>query len=146
MPLSVLDWSDLRPDDGRSCCFTPSSRRRVKSWPHFLGAGGRVAVLDDFGAGDEILERFHIERVAAPSRPLATSAITRIWPSPNRCTSQSQDTVPACTPAVEDVERLMTNHPTGLSNPKLTPVLKIRAIDGPDVVIALAGNYGDDKS
>ena len=104
-----------------------------------------MAVLDDFGAGDKILERFHIERVAAPSRPLATLRHNPdlALAEPVREPIAGHGTGVHAT--VEDVDRLVTNHPTGLSNPKLTPVLKIRSIDGPDVVLALAGNYGDDK-
>ena len=144
VPLSELDWSDLRPDDSL-LLLHPERALGSEKLAAFLGAGGRVAVLDDFGAGDKILERFHIERVAAPSRPLAT-----LRHNPNLALAE-----PVHEPiaghgtgvhaTVEDVDRLVTNHPTGLSNPKLTPVLKIRSIDGPDVVLALAGNYGDDK-
>jgi hypothetical protein len=40
---------------------------------------------------------------------------------------------------VANVERLVTNHPMGLRNAKATPVLKMRAADGSDVLLALAG-------
>jgi hypothetical protein len=145
VPLSELDWSDLRPDDS-ILLLHPERALGSDKLAAFLSAGGRVAVLDDFGAGNKILERFHIERVAAPSRPLATLrhnpelAIAE----PVREPIAGHGTGVHAT--VEDVDRLVTNHPTGLSNPKLTPVLKIRSIDGPDVVLALAGNYGDDKA
>jgi hypothetical protein len=143
-PLSVLDWSDLRPDDA-ILLLHPERAISSDKLAAFLASGGRVAVIDDFGAGDRILERFKIERVPAPSRPLATLrrnpelAIAE----PVREPIAGRGTGVHAT--VEDVDRLITNHPTGLSNPKLTAVLKIRSVDGPDVVLALAGNYGDDK-
>ena len=37
----------------------------------FMKAGGRLAILDDYGLGDETLTRFHIERIPPPSRPVA---------------------------------------------------------------------------
>jgi len=40
------------------------------------------------------------------------------------------------------VQQLVTNHPMGLRHPNLSPVLKIRAIGEPDVVIAVAGLVG----
>ena len=46
-------------------------------------------------------------------------------------------------PTVENVERLVTNHPTGLRHPKMGPVLRIRGIDEPEVVLALAGELDE---
>jgi hypothetical protein len=141
LPLSELDWSDLGPDDS-ILILHPERAVASDKLAAFLGAGGRVAVVDDFGAGNKILERFQIERVPAPARPLATLrhnpelAIAE----PVRETIAGRGTGVHAT--VEDVDRLVTNHPTGLYNPKLTPVLKIRSIDGSDVVLALASNFG----
>ena len=46
----------------------------------FMKSGGRLAILDDYGLGDETLRRFHIERTSAPSRPVA--ALRNASPSP----------------------------------------------------------------
>jgi hypothetical protein len=40
------------------------------------------------------------------------------------------------------VQQLVTNHPTGLRHPNLSPVLKIRSIGEPDSIIAVAGQVG----
>ena len=45
-------------------------------------------------------------------------------------------------PVVAHVQQLVTNHPTGLRHPALSPVLRIRAIGEPDVVVAVAGQVG----
>jgi hypothetical protein len=141
LPLSELDWSNLGPEDS-ILLLHPEHAVASDKLAAFLGAGGRVAVIDDFGAGNKILERFQIERVPAPARPLATIrhnpelAIAE----PVREPIAGRGTGVHAT--VEDVDRLVTNHPTGLYNPKLTAVLKIRNADGPDVVLALASNFG----
>ncbi len=48
-------------------------------------------------------------------------------------------------PVVSEVSRVVTNHPTGLSHPDLSPVLKIRAMGEPDVVVAVAGAVGQGR-
>src|SRR3954470_12067932 len=71
VPLSELDWSELKAEDA-ILLIHPDHAISSDKLASFLGAGGRVGVLDDFGAGDKILERFQIERVSAPKRPLST--------------------------------------------------------------------------
>jgi hypothetical protein len=140
IPLSHLDWSDLKPDDAL-LLMHPDHSISGEKLAAFLGDGGRVAVVDDFGAGDQILERFQIERVPAPSRPMAM-----LRKNPELAIAEpvreSTDRGGAVHATVLDVDRLVTNHPTGLRNPKLTPVLRIRSLDEPDVLLALAGNFG----
>jgi hypothetical protein len=46
-------------------------------------------------------------------------------------------------PVVADVNRVVTNHATGLSHPDLSPVLKIRGANESDVFIAVAGAVGE---
>src|SRR3954462_15321431 len=57
IPVSVLDRSALRPEDAL-LLLHPDHPLSGDKLAAFLGAGGRVAVVDDFGAGDKILERF----------------------------------------------------------------------------------------
>jgi hypothetical protein len=136
--LSELDWKLLQPEDALLILHptrTLSSDRLSK----FLRAGGRAAIIDDFGAGSRVLERFDIERVRIPSRPIATlrgNADLAIAEPVREPLAERGERVH---PTVENVERLVTNHPTGLRHPKMGPVLKIRGIDEPDVVLALAG-------
>jgi hypothetical protein len=141
-PLSDLDWSELRPEDA-ILLLHPDHAIASKKLTAFLDAGGRVAVVDDFGAGDKILESFEIERVPPPRRPLST-----LRHNPELAIAEpvrrelDQDHTTGVHASVQDVEHLMTNHPTGLRNPNLTQVLRIRSVDGTDVIIALAGDYG----
>jgi hypothetical protein len=140
VPVSHLDWSDLRPEDAL-LLLHPDHALSGDKLAAFLGKGGRVAVVDDFGAGDQILARFQIERVPPPSRP--ASMLRR---NPQLAVAEPvrepTDRGGAVHITVQDVDRLVTNHPTGLRNPKLTPVLKIPSVGEPDVLLALAGNFG----
>src|SRR6185436_3306743 len=105
----------------------------------FLRSDGRVAVLDDFGAGDKILERFGIERVPAPTRPLFTLRRNSDLVIAEPVTESINGETAGVHATVANVERVVTNHPMGLRNPKATPVLKMRSVDEPDVLLALAG-------
>jgi hypothetical protein len=139
--LSNLDWSELKPEDA-ILLIHPDHAISSEKLAAFLGAGGRLAVLDDFGAGDKILERFQIERVPAPVRPLATLRKNPDLAIAEPVSEPIAGHAAGVHATVENVERLVTNHPTGLRNPKLTGVLKIRGVDEPDVMLALAGNFG----
>lgn len=138
IPLSELDWKLVRPEDALLVLHptrTLSSERLSK----FLRAGGRVAIIDDFGAGSRILERFDIERVPIPSRPVATLRRKADLAIAEPVRESGEGRGERVHPTVENVERLVTNHPTGLRHPRMGPVLKIRGIDEPDVILALAG-------
>ena len=58
--------SNFGPKTDSSSC-TRAARSPSDRLSKFLRAGGRVAVIDDFGAGSRILERFGIERVRIPA-------------------------------------------------------------------------------
>src|SRR5690606_38042382 len=102
-------------------------------------AGGRLALLDDYGLGDRLLARYQIHRVQAPLRPeLALRGKPHLAiaiPAVQTVAGQEQNRHPI----VANVERLVTNHPTALTNPKLTPVLTIPAIGEPDATLAVTG-------
>jgi hypothetical protein len=136
--VSDLDWSDLKPDDA-ILLIHPERAISSDKLAAFLRVGGRVAVLDDFGAGDKILERFRIERVPPPSHPLLTLRRNPDLAIAEPASEPMGADVAGVHATVQNVERLVTNHPTGLRNPKATPVLKIRAVDEPEVLLALAG-------
>ena len=82
-----------------------------------MRAGGRVVMLDDFGRGDSLLRHFGMERVASPRRPAEF-----LRKNPQLALAEPA----SAHPVVADVSRVVTNHPTGLSHPDLSPVLKIR--------------------
>jgi hypothetical protein len=142
MAVSELDWRQLRPEDGLLVLHPrrPISSERLS---RFLRAGGRVAIIDDFGAGSRILERFGIERVRIPARPLATLRRNADLAIAEPVREPMEGRSERVHPTVENVERLVTNHPTGLRHPKMGPVLRIRGIDEPEVVLALAGELDE---
>ena len=130
-----IDFHELKPDDGLLLLY-PEKNLDVDELSKFMRAGGRVVMLDDFGRGDSLLRHFGMERVASPRRPAEFL----------RRNPQLALAEPASAhPVVSDVSRVVTNHPTGLSHPDLSPVLKIRGNGEPDVVVAVAGAVGQGR-
>ena len=136
--VAALDYSLLTPRDA-VIVLHPETRLDYEEVGAFLRAGGRLAVLDDHGRGAELLSRFQIHRVNAPLKP-------------KRMLRQNQNlaiAVPAVQvaagveqgrhPIVANVQHVITNHPTALSHPDLTPVLRIEADGEPDVTLAVTG-------
>jgi hypothetical protein len=139
--VGVLNWDEVGPDDG-VLAIHPLQAMDADETTSFMKAGGRLAILDDYGLGEETLRRFKIERIAAPSRPVAA-----LRNKPSLAIAEPVTDVVAGHnsgphPVVAHVQQLVTNHPTGLRHPNLSPVLKIRAIGEPDVIIAVAGQVG----
>jgi len=99
--------------------------------------GGRLAIADDFGDGNRLLERFRIERRSSPLDPLQM-----LHGNP-----QLPIAVPASGhPIVADVGQVVLNHPTVVHHPDLSALLRIPRAGGdagPDV--ALAGQVGDGR-
>jgi hypothetical protein len=139
--VAVLDWDDVQPEDG-VLAIHPLEPMDAEETTAFMKAGGRLSILDDYGLGDETLKRFHIERTAAPSRPVAAlrnrAALAIAEPVLDVVAGHSQGPHPV----VARVQQLVTNHPTGLRHPNLSPVLRIRAVGEPDAIIAVAGQVG----
>ncbi|WP_197041230.1 DUF4350 domain-containing protein [Chondromyces apiculatus] len=136
--VGVLDWSQVQPEDG-VLVLHPVQPVDPEESTAFMKAGGRLAIVDDFGRGDETLRRFKIERTTTPDHPAASlrgrAALALAEPVADAVAGQAVGPHPV----VSNVQRLVTNHPTGLRHPNLSPVLRIRAIGEPDVVIAVAG-------
>lgn len=140
-PVGVLDWDEVRAEDGILVLY-PQKEMDLAESREFMLAGGRLAILDDFGEGDKLLSKFGIERTTSPRRP-----VSALRNKPELAIAEPVlDEVAGRTwgphPVVTDVQRLVTNHPTGLTNPDLSPVLRIRAIGEPDVIVAVAGQVG----
>ena len=132
---SQIDFHELKPDDGLLLLY-PEKSLDVDELSKFMRAGGRVVMLDDFGHGDSLLRHFGMERVASPRHPAEFL----------RRNPQLALAEPASAhPVVSEVTRVVTNHPTGLSHPDLSPVLKIRGNGDPDVVVAVAGAVGQGR-
>ena len=130
-----IDFHELKPDDGLLLLY-PEKNLDVDELSKFMRAGGRVVMLDDFGRGDSLLRHFGMERVASPRRP-----VEFLRRNPQLALAEPA----SAHPVVSDVSRVVTNHPTGLSHPDLSPVLKIRGNGEPDVVVAVAGAVGQGR-
>ena len=141
LTVAVLNWDEVQPEDG-VLAIHPLQPMDAEETTAFMKAGGRLAILDDYGLGDETLRRFHIERAPAPSRPVAAlrnkPALAIAEPVIDVVAGHSQGPHPVAA----RVQQLVTNHPTGLRHPNLSPVLKIRSIGEPDTIIAVAGQVG----
>ena len=139
--VAVLNWDEVQPEDG-VLAIHPLQPMDAEETTAFMKAGGRLAILDDYGLGDETLRRFHIERAPGPSRPVAAlrnkSALAIAEPVIDVVAGHSQGPHPVAA----HVQQLVTNHPSGLRHPNLSPVLKIRSIGEPDTIIAVAGQVG----
>jgi hypothetical protein len=141
--LDELVWDRLRPGDGVIILHPERDIDYVETLA-FLRAGGRLALLDDYGRGDSLLERFKIRRVAAPRKPVDSirdnPQLAIAVPAVQVVAGQEQGRHPI----VASVAKLVTNHPTGLVHPNLTPVLTIPgALDEPDVTLAVTGIIAD---
>ncbi|HVH46695.1 MAG TPA: DUF4350 domain-containing protein [Labilithrix sp.] len=131
-----VDFAELKPEDGLLLLY-PERSLDVDELAKFMRAGGRVILLDDFGRGESLLVNFGMKRLPSPRHPAESL----------RHNPQLALAEPASAhPVVADVNRVVTNHPTGLGHPDLSPVLKIRASGGePDVTVAVAGAVGQGR-
>ena len=137
-PVARLDYSALTPKDG-VLLLHPESELDADQLSAFLAAGGRVAVLDDFGAGAAVLARYRVHRIQAPLRPTETLRdnpnLAIAVPAVQSVAGQEQNRHPI----VARVDRLVTNHPAAFTHPSLTPVLTIPAVGEPDAALAVTG-------
>jgi hypothetical protein len=133
---SQIDFSELKPEDGLLLLY-PEKSLDVEELAKFMRAGGRVILLDDFGRGESLLQNFGLKRIPAPRHPAEF-----LRHNPQLALAEAA----SAHPVVADVNRVVTNHATGLSHPDLSQVLKIRATDGDqDVAIAVAGLVGQGR-
>ncbi|HVU01801.1 MAG TPA: DUF4350 domain-containing protein [Polyangiaceae bacterium] len=138
-----LPWDEVQPTDA-ILVVHPERELDYREVAAFLAAGGRLAVLDDYGKGDALLRRFRIHRVRGPLVPRET-----LRDNPNLAIAsppEAPDVRPH--PVVLGVDRVMTNHPTALETDpglKLTTVLEIPGTSEPSAALALIGVIGDAK-
>lgn len=136
--VAVLDWERLRPADGLLIVH-PTVEVDYDEASAFLRAGGRVAVLDDYGKGDALLGRFQIRRVPAPAVPASQLRGNPNFAIAVPATQQVAGVEQGRHPVVVQVQQLVTNHPAAFTHPNLTPVLKIPAKGEPDATLAVTG-------
>jgi hypothetical protein len=138
VPSARLDYSVITPKDG-VLVLHPELELDADQLSAFLAAGGRLAILDDYGSGSGVLARYRIHRIQAPLRPAESLRenpnLAIASPAVQAVAGQEQNRHPI----VARVERLVTNHPTALTHPNLTPVLTIAAVGEPDAALAVTG-------
>jgi len=136
--VATLDWSALEPEDGL-LVLHPEVELEHDEVSAFLRAGGRLALLDDHGAGDRTLVRFGIHRIQAPLRAVemlrGDADLAIAIPAVQKVAGHEQGRHPI----VAEVNKVVTNHPTALSHPNLTPVLEIVASGEPNATLAVTG-------
>jgi hypothetical protein len=138
LPVARLDYSILTPKDG-VLVLHPETELDSDQVSAFLAAGGRLALLDDYGSASGVLARYRIHRITAPLRPSESlrenSSLAIARPAVQSVAGQEQNRHPI----VARVDRLVTNHPTAFTHPNLTPVLTIPAVGEPDAALAVTG-------
>lgn len=136
--VATLDWEALTPADA-IIVLHPVDALEYDELVAFLRAGGRVALLDDYGSGDRTFERFHISRIGAPVNPQrklrGNAELAIAVPATQTVAGREQGRHPV----VAEVSQLVTNHPRALTHPNLTPVLSIPATGEPDGTLAVTG-------
>jgi hypothetical protein len=131
-----IDYERLGAHDGL-LVLHPEGAYDLDELSAFMRAGGRVALVDDFGEGDRLLDRFRISRGPSPADPLH---MLRGNPQLPIATPSSGH------PIVADVAQVVLNHPTTVRHPDLSSLLRIARVGGdagPDV--ALAGQVGEGR-
>lgn len=123
-----LDLGSLRATDALIVLFP--SEPLPMSLGGFMAEGGRVIVADDFGAADEFLRTFGIQRSAIHAEGLRGN--------PNLPIAAPR----GAHPITAGVSALVTNHPTGLSHPELVPVF---SVGDPGQAVVLAGAVGSGR-
>lgn len=136
--VDKLDYDQLKPADG-VIVLHPLVHLDYEDISAFLRAGGRLALLDDYGTAAPLLEHFHIHRIPAPAHPAEmlrdNPQLAIAVPAVQQVAGYEQGRHPV----VAKVQKLVTNHPTALVHPNLTPVLTIPAVGEPDATLAVTG-------
>lgn len=144
---ATVNWSALHAED-TLLIVHPETDLSFSETSAFLSAGGRIALLDDFGRGDDLLRRFQIQRVNPPA-PLeavdGNPALAIARPQISRAPNGDDLTHPIA----EGVDSVVTNHPQALRQlpgVELTRVLTYPASNGEDVALAVVGVIGDSRA
>lgn len=142
--LSTLDWEDVKASDG-ILVLHPENPMDAEESAAFMKAGGRMAVLDDYGKGDKLLAHFKIKRRLLPGKPAAYLRGKPSLPIATPAVDTSEGEVLGLHPTVADVKQVILNHGTGLRHPNLTPVLEVRVRGRDPVPVAVAGQIEGEK-
>jgi len=127
-----LELGSLAPTDAVVIVY-PQTDLPVGSLAAFMRDGGRVALADDFGTGDELLDVYGIHR---SQRGTGRSPHLR-----------GNDNLPVARPAADHaltdgVSALVSNHPTVLRHHELEPLFEF---DASGHALVLAGAVGEGR-
>jgi hypothetical protein len=136
--LSTLDWEEVKGSDG-IMILHPTRPLDPEEAAAFMRAGGRMAILDDYGRGDKLLTHFRIHRRSLPTQPVAFLRGKTALPIATPAFDSNGSEVLGLHPTVADVKQVVLNHGTGLRHPELTPVLEVRSAGMAPVAVAVAG-------
>jgi uncharacterized protein DUF4350 len=141
--LGTLDFSKLTPSDAL-LVLHPEVEVRFDPLAAFLSAGGRAAIVDDYGEADTLLKRFHIHRNNAPLRPEQSLHDDPDLAIARPAVDTARDS--ARHPTLKGVQEVVTNHPTALvlePGVELTPLLTIPSSGQSAALLAVTGVIGD---
>jgi hypothetical protein len=144
---ATVNWTSLRAED-TLLVVHPEADLSFSETSAFLAAGGRIALLDDFGRGDDLLRRFQIQRVNPPP-PLEALDGNPVLAIARPQISHASDGEDLTHPIAEGVDSVVTNHPQGLRElpgVELTRVLSYPTSTGDSVALAVVGVIGDSKA
>jgi len=133
-----LDFDTLEPNDA-VLILHPEVTLDGEALTGFLAAGGRVAIVDDFGTAPDFLEGFNVRRIPAPLNPVLV-----VDHNPNLAIAvpvshEVNGFARSRHPMTEQVDLVVTNHATAFSHPALTPILEIEGATGATLPIAVTG-------
>lgn len=130
--LVARDVLDLGRLDSRDALLIIAPEAALPTGPltAFLREGGRIALLDDFGAGDRLLSTYQVTRLPAPSGDVPALRDDRhlliAYPASDH-------------PLVEGVDLLLTNGASALHHRELKPVFTFGHTES---ALVLAGAVG----
>jgi hypothetical protein len=129
--LSTVDLGRLTAQDGLLLVYPqrPPPRADLSA---FMVEGGRLALADDFGEGEDMLRAFGIQRRAAGE----VSAAGRLRDNRNVLLARPTQGHPLA----EDIRALVVNHPKVLSHTELAPIFALS--DPEQSAVVLAGAVG----
>ena len=136
-----IDYAKLTPRDAL-LVLHPTVPLRHESMNEFMGQGGRIAVIDDYGSAGSFFEQYEIRRLNSPIQPAVTlrDNVNLAWAFPSTGVDTNSEAL--VHPMVDGLQRVLTNHPVVLSGSRLTPVLEIHSQQGEKQVLAYAGVIG----
>lgn len=125
----TLDWGHIRRGDGLLILY-PLAQVDLDELSAFLEDGGRLALFDDFGAGEPVLRWFQVTRSEAVRGQLRSAHLPGLYTA-----FRQGDHILG-----ENVDSVVTNEPVMVRHPRLSPVFALGP--DPDQGVILAGQVG----